>query len=84
MCAARPQAVRKELHSRGVTALRTTELAQGKTSRWALAWSWQVGAGAVRAARGSVHCVSWTPWRVKGHNQQPTTSFLGGRTELVS
>ncbi|GFR39717.1 hypothetical protein Agub_g198, partial [Astrephomene gubernaculifera] len=36
------KALRKELHSRHVTALRTTELAQGKTSRWAVAWSWQV------------------------------------------
>ncbi|GIL85185.1 hypothetical protein Vretimale_10821 [Volvox reticuliferus] len=36
------KALRRELHSRNVTALRTTELAQGKTSRWAVAWSWQV------------------------------------------
>ncbi|GLC59921.1 hypothetical protein PLESTB_001554300 [Pleodorina starrii] len=36
------KALRRELHSRHVTALRTTELAQGKTSRWAVAWSWQV------------------------------------------
>ncbi|GLI60539.1 hypothetical protein VaNZ11_002686 [Volvox africanus] len=36
------KALRRELHSRKVTSLRTTELAQGKTSRWAVAWSWQV------------------------------------------
>ncbi|KAG2448442.1 hypothetical protein HYH02_006334 [Chlamydomonas schloesseri] len=36
------KAVKKELHSRHITQLRTTELAQGKTSRWAVAWSWQV------------------------------------------
>ncbi|KAG2493072.1 hypothetical protein HYH03_008735 [Edaphochlamys debaryana] len=36
------KAIRKELHSRSVTALRTTELAQGRTSRWAVAWSWRV------------------------------------------
>lgn len=34
--------LRKELHARHVTAIRTTELAQGKTSRWAIAWSFAV------------------------------------------
>ena len=36
------KALRKELHSRHVTAIRTTEFAQGKTSRWAIAWSFEV------------------------------------------
>ncbi|KAG1674416.1 hypothetical protein FOA52_012943 [Chlamydomonas sp. UWO 241] len=36
------KALRKELHARHVTAIRTTELAQGKTSRWAIAWSFDV------------------------------------------
>ncbi|MEW5302420.1 MAG: hypothetical protein WDW36_005209 [Sanguina aurantia] len=36
------KALRKELHDRRVTALRTTEFAQGKTSRWAVAWSFTV------------------------------------------
>lgn len=31
--------LRKQLHGLGVKALRTTELAQGRTSRWAIAWS---------------------------------------------
>ncbi|KAF6250628.1 hypothetical protein COO60DRAFT_1705635 [Scenedesmus sp. NREL 46B-D3] len=31
--------LRQDLHGAGVTALRTTELVQGKTSRWAIAWS---------------------------------------------
>lgn len=34
--------VRGSLHRLGVTALRTTELAQGRTSRWAVAWSFDV------------------------------------------
>ncbi|KAJ9523354.1 hypothetical protein QJQ45_005399 [Haematococcus lacustris] len=36
------KALRRELHARHVTAIRTTELAQGKTSRWAIAWSFAV------------------------------------------
>ncbi|GAX84031.1 hypothetical protein CEUSTIGMA_g11455.t1 [Chlamydomonas eustigma] len=36
------KALRKELHARHVTAIRTTELVQGKTSRWAIAWSFEV------------------------------------------
>ena len=31
--------LRRRLHALGVSALRTTELAQGSTSRWAAAWS---------------------------------------------
>lgn len=34
--------LRRELHARHVTAIRTTEFAQGKTSRWAIAWSFEV------------------------------------------
>ncbi|KAK9805663.1 hypothetical protein WJX72_010774 [[Myrmecia] bisecta] len=36
------KALRKLLHSCHVTALRTTEFFQGRTSRWALAWSFAV------------------------------------------
>lgn len=39
------KALRAELQRLGVTALRTTELAQGKTSRWAIAWSFAVPRG---------------------------------------
>jgi 23S rRNA (adenine1618-N6)-methyltransferase len=33
------RALRQRLQSVGVTAVRTTELTQGRTSRWVLAWS---------------------------------------------
>lgn len=36
--------VRTQLYGMGVTALRTTEFFQGRTSRWAVAWSWDVPA----------------------------------------
>ncbi|KAL4428378.1 hypothetical protein ABPG75_002467 [Micractinium tetrahymenae] len=40
------RAARSLLYRHGVRALRTTELAQGKTSRWALAWSFTADANA--------------------------------------
>ncbi|KAK2078875.1 hypothetical protein QBZ16_002565 [Prototheca wickerhamii] len=36
------KSLRAALHTLGVRALRTTEFSQGRTSRWAVAWSWLV------------------------------------------
>lgn len=37
------KSLRASLQTLGVRSLRTTEFAQGRTSRWAVAWSWMAG-----------------------------------------
>lgn len=36
------KAIKTYLHNLPITALRTTQLTQGRTMRWAVAWSWTV------------------------------------------
>lgn len=44
------KAVRQQLQGLNVTALRVTEFAQGKTSRWGIAWSFCKAAKASETA----------------------------------